>query len=265
MVMLNNDIIRADGLTDQLKEIFEKVSTLECIKGLYLCGGTSQSIQMSHRLSEDLDFELIGIRRERPQLDFLKIIGELRSVFPGAKTEILGDDHFLVFVGANKSKLSFFRPENPVKYIHEGIKYNNIVTPSLQDLLGMKLYTICVRTKTRDFYDIYCLLESGCSLREGISYASYLSRHNYKSRDMLGKMLCTQLYPMNDEFVQLKPAFDVTSEQMRERFQQSINVEYNLDQSNKARKTYGDLERAERKAREEKASKEENSKGPYGP
>ena len=43
------------GLTDSTKEVFESVSRLECIKDLFLCGGTGISIQLNHRLSEDLD------------------------------------------------------------------------------------------------------------------------------------------------------------------------------------------------------------------
>ncbi len=35
---------------------------MEAIKNLYLCGGTAQSLQMKHRKSEDLDFELLGTR-----------------------------------------------------------------------------------------------------------------------------------------------------------------------------------------------------------
>lgn len=204
-----------DGLTPDLQEVFERVSSLECIKGLYLCGGTAQSIQMKHRLSEDLDFELLGTRQDRPELDFNGIIEEVKSVFSDARTEILGDDHFLMHIMDQKVKLSFFRPENPVKCINNGFRYNNLVTPSKQDLLGMKLYTICVRSRTRDFYDIYCLLKDGCSLSGGISFASYLSRRNFKSKDMIAKLFATQLYPMNDEFLKLRPRIDVTPEQMK--------------------------------------------------
>ncbi len=211
-----------DGLTPGLIGIFDRVSRLECIKGLYLCGGTAQSIQMNHRLSEDLDFELIGIRRDRPELDFDKIIPEVNEVFPGAKTEILGEDHFQIFVTDKNLKLSFFRPDNPVKYIHEGYKRNNLVALSLQDLLGMKIYTICKRSKTRDFYDIYCLLNAGYSLSEGVSYASYLSRHSIRSKDMLSKLMLPVLYPINDEFLKLSPKFDVSTEQMCDTFRMAI-------------------------------------------
>ena len=67
------------GLTPATQEVFEQVSQLECIKDLFLCGGTGQSLQMNHRLSEDLDFELIGLRKERPELDFGAIISKSRQ------------------------------------------------------------------------------------------------------------------------------------------------------------------------------------------
>lgn len=204
-----------DGLTPECAKVFQAVSTLECIKGLFLCGGTAQSVQTGHRLSEDLDFELIGTRRERPQLQFERIINEISLKFPKVSTEILGDDHFHVFIGDDKVKLSFYRPENPVKCIHEGLRFNNVCAPSLQDLLGMKLYTICLRSTTRDFYDVYCLLKDGCSLSEGISYASYLSRHEFKSKNMLSKLLAPQLYPVNEDFLKLKPRYHVTSAEMQ--------------------------------------------------
>lgn len=144
----------ASGLTEATKEVFADVSRLDCIKDLFLCGGTAQSIQMNHRLSEDLDFELLGLRKERPALDFRAILGELKAKFPDAREEILGDEHLIVFINKGKVKLSFYRPENPVKSMHIGLRFNNLKTPDLQELLGMKVYTLCVRTVFRDYYEI---------------------------------------------------------------------------------------------------------------
>lgn len=147
------------------------ISRLDCIKDLFLCGGTGQSLQMNHRLSEDLDFELIGLRRERPYLDFGAILGEIKSKFPEAREEILGEDHFLVFINQGRVKLSFYRPENPVKTMKTGWQHNNLKVPTLQELLGMIVYTICVRTLFRDY--IKLVMEGGpsCTLRVLSPYA----------------------------------------------------------------------------------------------
>lgn len=213
------------GLTDSTKEVFESVSKLECIKDLTLCGGTGISIQLNHRLSEDLDFELIGTRKERPQLDAGGIIREIKGVFPDAQEELLGSDHFLVFINDRKVKLSFFRPNNPVKTMEVGLKYNNLKAPTLQDMLGMKVYALCVREVFRDYYDIYCLLESGQKLEEAISYASYLSRHQIRSKAMYSRMLSPQLFRKEEEFNTMSPRYDVTAEDIMDRIKQAIEGE----------------------------------------
>ena len=204
------------GLTPSTQEVFEQVSQLECIKDMFLCGGTGQSLQMDHRLSEDLDFELLGLRKIRPKLDFGAILGEIKAKFPDAKDEILGEDHFLVFINAGRVKLSFYRPENPVKTMKVGWQYNNLRTPTLQELLGMKIYTICLRTVFRDYYDIYCLLEAQCDLDEAISYASYLSRHTIRSKTMYARLLSPQLFSKDEDFQRMSPRKDITAEEIRD-------------------------------------------------
>lgn len=204
------------GLTPATQEVFEQVSQLECIKDLFLCGGTGQSLQMNHRLSEDLDFELIGLRKERPELDFGAIINEVKTTFPDARDEILGDDHFLIFINKGKVKLSFFRPEHPVKTLTVGWQHNNLKTPTLQELLGMKVYTICMRTVFRDYYDIYCLLKDGCNLDEAVSYASYLSRHTIRSKTMYTRLLSPQLFHKYQSFQSMSPKYDISPEEIRD-------------------------------------------------
>lgn len=214
-----------NGLTDSTKEVFESVSKLECIKNLLLCGDTGISIQLNLRLSEDLDFELIGTKKERPQLDFGGIIREIKNVFPYAEEELLGNDHFLIFINNRKVKLSFFRPENPVKTMAVGLVFNNLQAPSLQDLLGMKVYALCVRSVFRDYYDIYSLLESGQKLEEAISYASYLSRHRIRSKTMYSRLLTPQLFIKGDDFKLLSPRCDVTAQEICGRIKQAIESE----------------------------------------
>lgn len=204
------------GLTPATREVFELVSQLECIKDLFLCGGTGQSLQMNHRLSEDLDFELIGLRKERPALDFGAIISEIKAKFHDAREEILGDDHFLVYINKGRVKLSFYRPENPVKTLKTGWQHNNLKVPTLQELLGMKLYALCVRTVFRDYYDIYCLLIAGADLDEAVSYASYLSRHTLRSKTMYTRLLSPQLFRKDEDFMRMSPCYDVSSEDIRD-------------------------------------------------
>lgn len=203
------------GLREETIPVFEAVSRMDVVKGLYLCGGTAQSLQMMHRKSEDLDFELLGIRKDRPQLDFTAISNEVSSVFPKCRKEFLGKNHLQIFVDGNV-KLSFFRPENSVPELGKGFVYNNITTPSLQELLGMKLFTIAVRSAFRDYYDIYALLKEGYDLAKGVDYAGRFSRHTIHSKFIYSILLNDSYFHKPAEFALFEPKYEVSTNDIAE-------------------------------------------------
>ena len=209
------------GLREETIPVFEAVSQMEVIKGLYLCGGTAQSLQMKHRKSEDLDFELLGLRKERPMLDLSAISNEMTSVFPDCKKEFLGKNQLQIFVNGNV-KLSFFRPENAVPELRKGFIYNNIVTPSLQELLGMKLFTIAVRSAFRDYYDIYSLLKEGYDLVKGVEYAGKFSRHTIHSKFIYSILVNENYFNKPEGFSLLEPKYDVSTAEIAEFVRQYI-------------------------------------------
>ena len=209
------------GLKQETIPVFEAVSQMGVVKGLYLCGGTAQSLQMQHRKSEDLDFELLGIRKDRPMLDFSAISNEVSSVFPDCRKEFLSKNQMQIFVNGNV-KLSFFRPENAVPELGKGFVYNNIVTPSLQELLGMKLFTIAVRSAFRDYYDIYSLLKEGFDLSKGVDYAGRFSRHTIHSKFIYSILLNENYFHKPAEFALLEPKYDVTSVDIADYMKQYI-------------------------------------------
>ena len=198
----------ADGLTSETLKVFEAISNLECIKNLYLCGGTAISLQLLHRKSEDLDFEQLIAFGEKKDLDIPGICSELQGLFPNSRREILGNDHILFYL-ENNVKLSFFKPANRVPVINKGFVHNNLKTVSKQDLLGMKLYTICVRNVFRDYYDIFSLLKDGCSLKDGVEYACSFSRHVIHSKQILSTLQMPSLFVIDSQFKQLEPKYDI--------------------------------------------------------
>ena len=105
-----------------------------------------------------------------------------------------------------------------------GVRFNNLKAPVLQELLGMKVFALCVRTVFRDYYDIYCLLEGGCKLEEAISYASYLSRHKIRSKVLYSRLLSPQLFQKMD-FDRMFPRYDVSAEEIRDRIKVAIEAE----------------------------------------
>ncbi len=214
--------LKIEGLAKETAEVYEEISKMDCLKGLYLCGGTSIALQIHHRLSEDLDFELVGTRKDRPKLAYSEIINEVCERFPSTEKDMLGDDHFQLFL-PNRVKLSFFRPADSLPSLGKGYVYNNITTPSLQDLLGMKIFTTTVRTVYRDYYDIYCLLEAGLDFQVALKYALDFTRHRVHTKSVLSTLISPQLFVKEPDFDErLQPKHKVSSEEICERIISTI-------------------------------------------
>ena len=206
-----------NGLRENTLQVFDQVSRLECIKDLYLCGGTGISLLLQHRQSEDLDFEMLNYRGDIKHLNVSGICNEIMSIFPYCKREILGQQHIQFYVG-DHVKLSFFEPKNRVPALHTGFTYNNLKTVDAQDALGMKLFTITVRSMYRDYYDIYSLLQAGYSFEEGLAYALQFTRHQVHSKTVLSALITPTLYPKPKDFDLMQPKYDISSEEMADYF-----------------------------------------------
>lgn len=210
-----------NGLSNNTLQVFDKVSRLDCIKNLYLCGGTGISLLLQHRQSEDLDFELLNYRGDIRHLDVSSISNEIVSVFPECRREILGPQHIQFYVG-DDVKLSFFEPKNRIPALHTGFTYNNLKTVDSQDALGMKLFTITVRSLYRDYYDIYSLLKAGYSFEVGLDYALKFTRHQVHSKAVLSALITPSLYPKPQNFDLLQPKYNISAEEMADYFMEFI-------------------------------------------
>ena len=122
----------------------------------------------------------------------------------------------------------FFHIKSPKKYtakkknrvpaLHTGFTYNNLKTVDAQDALGMKLFTITVRSLYRDYYDIYSLLQAGYSLEEGLDYALKFTRHQVHSKAVLSALITPTLYPKPQDFDLMQPKYNVSAEEMADYF-----------------------------------------------
>lgn len=131
-----------------------------CIKPYVLVGDTALSLQLGTRESEDLDFmSWRKSRNEKREVDWPRIKKELESVGIVEKCDILDIDHVEFIV--NGVKISFYANPNysPLKTT---VPYlNNIVLADKTSIGAMKMEVMLRRSKYRDYYDIYSLLEAG--------------------------------------------------------------------------------------------------------
>ena len=209
------------GLTTNIENIIEQVAQLECIKPYILCGGTALAMQIGHRKSEDLDFMMWRISKtEKPEVNWNLIEKELKEKIGEIENfNMLGFDQVEFVVKG--VKFSFFVSDNlspvtkPIDYL------GNIRLADIESIMAMKMEVMLRRMKFRDYYDIYCMLQEGYSIQNGIEKALNLSRHRLSSKNIIAMLLGGQFIPDNN-FATLEPEYDVTKEQIREYIMQKL-------------------------------------------
>lgn len=146
-------------LTDNQRQILSLLSEESLIAGLfYLSGGTALAeFYLQHRLSEDLDFftekefdpafisavlkkiqSKAGIRNVRFEQSFNRNLFFLET-----EKEII------------KTEFTFF----PFTRIESRKKFGSLYIDSLIDIAVNKIFTIYQKPRSRDFIDLYCILQ----------------------------------------------------------------------------------------------------------
>jgi hypothetical protein len=126
------------------------------IVSFYLGGGTGLALQIGHRKSEDLDF--FTSQSFDDNLPSCEIAG-FQTI-----QQYRGTIHGLL----NGVRLSFLY--YPVPLIKEPIHWEGIKIASIPDLIGEKFKTVSQRGAKKDFCDLYAVLNSGISIRQGCQY-----------------------------------------------------------------------------------------------
>lgn len=211
------------GLSQHTASIFEAISRLDCIKPYVLVGGTALSLQLGTRESEDLDFmSWRKSQTEKREVDWPGIKKELETIGKIEKIDLLDIDHVEFYV--NGVKISFYANPNysPLK---EPVPYlNNIVLADKTSIGAMKMEVMLRRSRFRDYYDIYSLLEAGENLYEMIDIALRYSGHRLKSKNLLAMLTRSDRFVPDSNFQLLNPSYSVTPADIERRITEAITA-----------------------------------------
>lgn len=133
--------------TAQILTIFQDKNPA-FLKDFYLAGGTTLSLRLGHRESEDLDFfnpEKFDPIKLQPELE---IFGNLSSIEVAENT---------LNIYLKRVKLQFL--SYPYPLLEPTTNWNNIQLSSLIDIACTKLQTIGMRGSKKDFIDLYFILK----------------------------------------------------------------------------------------------------------
>lgn len=194
------------GLAPHTSSIFETLSKLECIKPYVLVGGTALSLQLGTRQSEDLDFmSWRKSKSEKREVDWPTIKKELQSIGEVEKCDILDLDHIEYIV--NGVKISFYANPNYSPLQAEIPFLNNIRLADPLSIGAMKMEVMLRRSKFRDYYDIYSLLEHGVKLQDMIRLALKYSGHRLKSKNLIAMLTRGDRFLPDSHFDALNPIY----------------------------------------------------------
>ena len=204
------------GLAPQTLTIFDTISKMECIKPFVLVGGTALSIQLNHRMSEDLDFmKRMKSADDKQDVEWHIIKKELETIGSIDSMELYDFD--MVEFVVDGVKLSFYAaPWKKISSMVEIPVLNNIRVADVKSIGAMKMETLLRRAKFRDYYDIYSIVKSGGAINDMISMAFEHSNHRLKRKNLLSMLTNGELFSKDQEIRHLSPVYDVSATDIQE-------------------------------------------------
>lgn len=210
------------GLAPQTSEVFERITRLNSIRPFVLVGGTALSLQINKRQSEDLDFMCWKkSAKDKSEVPISAINRELEAIGRVDSMEI-GSFDFVEFV-VEGVKLSFYAaPRKQIPSMQVIPFINNLQLADIKSIGAMKMEAMLRRSKFRDYYDIYSILNEGADIQEMINMALEHSGHLLKRKNLLAILTDGERFRKDKAFMQLNPVYDVTPYDIQEYIKQKL-------------------------------------------
>ena len=156
-------------LPPETEKVWNYLREQPCLAGFVLAGGSALSMLIKHRVSEDLDFVFLQPRLPGEKLQLLRReASEAGFHFSPnddeAALEEFADgglelhDYQQDFVVNDAVKVSFFAPDEPQRKIFSAADAGRVRIASLAEIFRSKALVSAVRSKTRDWLDLFLLL-----------------------------------------------------------------------------------------------------------
>lgn len=160
-----------DYLPGKTKKVFEKISENQFIRKYILVGGTALSLQIEHRLSEDLDFII-----DDEELNINSIKRNIAKIFPVHRV-IRQDAPWQIDFIIDEVKVTFFSSGSvaiPFKVYDFSETYKTINVCGIKAISVLKMASVAQRNTIRDYYDLYYLAKYYLPLIDIINFTKKL-------------------------------------------------------------------------------------------
>ncbi|MCL2327982.1 MAG: nucleotidyl transferase AbiEii/AbiGii toxin family protein [Bacteroidetes bacterium] len=206
-----------EAVVEKTKKAIVSISTMDCIKPYYLVGGTALSLQINHRLSEDLDFmRWQKQKNEKMSVDVKNISLELKAKNHTINSMDILEHNHVEFLIDDNVKLSFYAPEKREPVIKTVPFLNNINLLDTATIASLKMEVLLRRSNFRDYYDLYFILKDKTQeeIISIINNALKYSGHALKSKNLIGKLLNHEQFKSDEEFRNLAPKSNISAKEI---------------------------------------------------
>jgi len=203
-----------NSLTPQTAGVLTFLSEIPNTKNFTLVGGSALSIHLQHRISEDLDFFTWFEKLETAGIN--SIIERMSNKHP---FKILNTYSEGIDVLTDNVKVTFFA--NDWKKLKDReLLFKNSFIGKLELLTAMKMNTLSLRAKFRDYYDLYVIIKEVFDIQKifdiSLQYIPGMTKKIFS-------MQLIYVEDIEDERIEhLNPKYKVSLDEMRIFFEEEI-------------------------------------------
>jgi predicted nucleotidyltransferase component of viral defense system len=202
------------SLLPKTREVLTGLSKLPFMQSFVWVGGSALAVYLDHRLSEDLDFFT-----NSKELDKRVIMNNIRSV-KGFDLIVMSESKTQIDIIINEVNITFFS-QKWEELEHKEKVLDHISIAPLELLTVMKVNTLFLRARHRDYYDLYVLNKEKYSLKE--MYTLSLKILPGISIKLFQNALVF-ISDIEDESIKhLKPKYKVTLKKISSEFKKNIS------------------------------------------
>lgn len=202
------------SLTPQTSLILKALSEISELSNFTLVGGSALSIHLQHRFSEDLDFF-----SWLPELSDIKIENLFNRISKQYALKIVNTYQNGVDTLIDDIKVTFFA-NNWEKLKNREKLFNNSFIANIELLTAMKINTLSLRAKYRDYYDLYVIANEIFDIRKMLEISLKLLP------GMTKKIFAMQIIYIEDiddeNIMHLNPKYKVSLDDIRVFFDKQI-------------------------------------------
>ena len=199
-------------MPENTKSVFLKLSKTDLVTQFTFAGGSALSVYLNHRESEDID--LFNCQK---RIDHAFIMETIKDNFEFFSIEYSSKNQIDLNIAG--VKLTFFAGswDTMKDRVH---LVDNMHMASMEMLTAMKLNTLFLRAKFRDYYDLYVINKQIYSIKKMYDIVkSYMPEINKK----LFQMAIIYIDDIEDDSIlHLHPKYPVTIQEIQTHFENKV-------------------------------------------